>query len=95
MNTNEQRVRRGARLLDQELPGWRSRVNSDSLDMGSSRRCVLGQCYGSYGSGIVSLGLTGSRLSRMSYGFRLREKHTWEDYELWQATWRKIIQEDS
>lgn len=40
------RVNRGIRKLDKEKPGWATKVNVNSLEMGSNRMCVLGQLAG-------------------------------------------------
>lgn len=54
----EENVRRGAALLDEKgVPGWREKVNPRQLDMNSHHKCVLGQIYGSYGEGLLELGL--------------------------------------
>jgi hypothetical protein len=39
-------VRSGIAYLDAEHPGWRERVNADTLDLGHPMRCVLGQVLG-------------------------------------------------
>lgn len=41
----EERVRRGAALLDEKYPGWADRIELDRLDLGSCTTCVLGQLY--------------------------------------------------
>ena len=43
----QERVRRGAKLLDSrpELTGWRDRIDLTTLDLGSASHCVLGQVY--------------------------------------------------
>ena len=69
----EQRVARGARLLDQRKPGWRDQLK-EAGDFGpraivSCFDCVLGRLYGSYGHGTVSLGLPYDQ--RGSLGFSL------------------------
>lgn len=40
-----ERVRRGAALLDEKIPDWRTRVKPEILDMGSDQVCVLGQLH--------------------------------------------------
>lgn len=37
--------------LDRYRPDWYRRLDLDRLDLASTRRCVLGQVYGDYGSG--------------------------------------------
>lgn len=46
--TVEERIERGAALLDEIRPGWRSQVNPDGLRMRSAEFCVLGQLYGNF-----------------------------------------------
>lgn len=41
--TPEQRVARGAALLDERVPGWRANINTDRINMTDGSRCVLGQ----------------------------------------------------
>ena len=50
----EERVARGARLLDQVRPGWRTEICIGTLDIGSCTECVLGQLYGTYDDGVES-----------------------------------------
>lgn len=37
------RVKRGAMLLDEKLPGWHNRVNPDVLNINDCSKCVIGQ----------------------------------------------------
>lgn len=62
------RVMRGAALLDEKVPGWRERVNPDTLDMSSDRNCVLGQLYDWYALGLQTLGVT-TVIEATRYGF--------------------------
>lgn len=39
----EEKVDRGARLLDQEMPRWYESINVDTLQMQNSCLCILGQ----------------------------------------------------
>ena len=43
--STQDRVARGAALLDQAVPGWAERVNLFALDMGSTCKDVLGQLW--------------------------------------------------
>lgn len=58
---------RGARLLDENKPGWAGCINRDSLDIGTMYSCVLGQLYGNFTRGLVWLGL--GWFQSASYGF--------------------------
>lgn len=48
-------IRRGVRLLDKEVPGWRWRVNLDTFDVEYGDRCVLGQIFGGFYTGCDAL----------------------------------------
>jgi hypothetical protein len=39
------RVKRGAALLDERIPGWDQRIDLDTLRIADSGQCVLGQLY--------------------------------------------------
>lgn len=39
----ETRVARGARFLDQTLPGWASMIDTSTINLQSSSQCILGQ----------------------------------------------------
>ena len=49
-------VAAGAKLLDTVHPGWRAKVDPDTLDMAWFAHCVLGQLYGTYGKGLSAIG---------------------------------------
>lgn len=42
----QDRVRRGALVLDQVVPGWAKRVNLKTLKMSNGALCMLGQLFG-------------------------------------------------
>lgn len=46
---------KGAALLDERMPGWADRIDLATLGMASMGRCVLGQLYGGYATGIETL----------------------------------------
>lgn len=41
----EARVRRGAKWLDKNEPGWADKIDPDKLDMTTGQHCVLGQVF--------------------------------------------------
>lgn len=43
---------KGAAFLDEETPGWASRVDVKHFDMAEGYGCVLGQLYGGYENAI-------------------------------------------
>lgn len=49
--TNEERVEKGAALLDEQNPGWYKRINLDTLDQCDPSLCILGQLYGAWYTG--------------------------------------------
>lgn len=51
----EDRVARGAELLDRVRPGWHREITADRLAMDSCNQCILGQIYGDYGRGLKIL----------------------------------------
>lgn len=70
-----QRVRAGARLLDDKRPGWFKKVKMTELDMSSGRSCILGQAYlaevrDEYYNGYI-IGMRELEVSSVSYGFNL------------------------
>jgi hypothetical protein len=55
------RVLRGAMVLDEHAPGWHQRIDLEKLDISSPFRCVLGQVFGHYIEGLVSLNMGASQ----------------------------------
>lgn len=53
----EERVARGAALLDGKFPQWEGSLDLDKLDIKRTDSCVLGQLYGGYYGGVRELGL--------------------------------------
>lgn len=48
-------VKKGAALLDKEVPDWRGRIDTFKLDIESWTQCVLGQVFGAYDEGLDQL----------------------------------------
>lgn len=44
-STAEQRVKRGAKWLDENFPGWEGRIDLDTLDVSSGIDCICGQVF--------------------------------------------------
>lgn len=40
-----------------ELRGWPVRINRELLDLGSPRRCIVGQLLGEFRNGLLALGV--------------------------------------
>lgn len=81
---------RGAELLDSRLPGWRSSVNEETLDLSNDCGCVLGHIFGSYEKGVKVLDLTHAEALR--YGFWKRGRQSWERLS---ASWRTLVRTGS
>jgi hypothetical protein len=47
MNIYE-RAEKGAKLLDEKVPGWAAIIDLEKLKMDSMRECVLGQIFGHF-----------------------------------------------
>jgi hypothetical protein len=69
-------VERSAALLDQEMPGWESRIDLDRLDICDASNCVLGQVYASrryhysgWSRGLELLGFTDGHRNIAHYAF--------------------------
>jgi len=41
----EEQIAKGAALLDEKWPGWENVISLDTLDIGSSCDCIIGQLY--------------------------------------------------
>lgn len=68
-------VARGAGFLTRVLDGpeWRGEIDAKSLSIAHAGRCVLGQLFGSYGAGLLALGLSSDQ-ARI-YGLQLALRH--------------------
>ncbi len=63
------RVQRGAKLLDRKAPGWAAKIRPETLNMARAGRCVLGQTFDDYFSGLLELGIAAADGGR--YGFNI------------------------
>jgi len=79
-------VERGAELLDARVPGWRERVNPDTLDLAQDCNCVIGQTFGDYDDGLELLGLDSRDARRL--GFYVSGRQTWHNLT---AAWRRVL----
>src|SRR5687767_14916509 len=48
----DERVERGAQLLDRKRPRWFQEVDPSSLEINDIEKCILGQLYGNYHEGV-------------------------------------------
>lgn len=84
MNEN---VSRGISLLDQEVPGWRDKIDWDKLDMSNCFRCILGQLFGEYAEGVDYLRVTGAIYGFDIKPYQTREEHV-ESFAILTELWR-------
>ncbi len=63
------KIKKGAALLDTQRPGWRERINTDTLNVARGEHCILGQIYGGFGTGLDCLDISGQAAD---YGFSIR-----------------------
>lgn len=73
------RVDLGAALLDEKVPGWRTKVDLDIFELRSTEDCILGQVFGDYGVGTRELGL--NREAQAAHGFDLKVEDYLSDEE--------------
>lgn len=90
----EDRVRRGAALLDRLRPGWAGAIDQGFLDQGSCYTCVLGQLFGDFLEGLKETGTDlGGR--EVDHGFDCDPDevpgHVRAQYEALDAAWRAEI----
>lgn len=50
------KAKRGAKFLDEEIPGWAKRIDLDKLDLQCCGLCPLGQLFGGFWYGILEAG---------------------------------------
>lgn len=83
MATIEERVARGARLLDAEVPSWAGQINKGNLYLGSCVNCIFGQIYGHYASGLSRL-CDQSESEAITHGFQADQV---SEYPLLTTAW--------
>lgn len=59
----------GARIMDENNPGWHKEIDSGILDLADGSACILGQTHGWWRDGAKKLGL--SRKEAEKFGFVL------------------------
>lgn len=94
MDTVTNRVKRGTTLLDCHIPDWPERIDLAELDLFSCSECMLGQLFGSYGSGLTALDIRTHGLDdteAIRHGFEANAVSRAEDYEKLTAEWRSVI----
>jgi hypothetical protein len=96
-----ERVQRGAEYLDDVDPEWHRRVDSETLELGDGRHCILGQLHGEFRLGlgrshlITMSSAPRASLSPVAYGFKCVENvpDAWQayDYELLNEAWKEAV----
>lgn len=85
----EERVARGAALLDANVLGWWDLVDTGALNLDDWQMCVLGQVFRrSYGAGLWELNVWAENAGE--YGFC---PDTPQETRVQTALWCKVIQE--
>lgn len=99
MSTLAEYVQAGVKLLDEKQPDWRSKIDVERFSVVHRDRCVLGQLFGWYGTGLVALGLFtldddwGSASdSGAPYGFTVAGWDKPEEWEELQTLWEQELQ---
>lgn len=88
----QERVARGAVLLDEKRPGWEQKIRVNELNMGSFCDCVIGQIEGDFlrWPHLAPANQTGLMSTRY-YGFD--SDGSVDGFELLQAAWLDAIAE--
>lgn len=96
--TIEERVRKGAELLNKLEPDWLIRIDSAHLDISDSRSCVLGQLFGHFSEGAGILGCSHKEL--VSHGFASTSRgggasyKAYEEYNKLTDAWMDYIEKE-
>jgi hypothetical protein len=94
MTAIAERVAAGAAFLDERVPDWwradrASAIDPDGLMIQSYCDCVLGQLFGTYGTGVVQLDLWDT--SRTALGFFTDDPP--RETDVLEAEWKRLITE--
>jgi hypothetical protein len=87
MTQYAERVCRGAELLDMDRPGWEREIDVSDLAMSSCDRCILGQLYRDFYSGLRRLSLAFGRMA-WDHGFT---GFGMEEFACLASAWRREI----
>lgn len=77
----QERVRRGAQMLDRKNPDWFNEIDLDVLDLNDCHACILGQLYGTYSEGRYRIGLDWDLQATGSHGFTVWPRDHIEDLD--------------
>lgn len=86
-----ERAEAGAAYLDEHFDSWVLDIDREALDLNDCGRCVLGQEFGNYWTGLDRLGLTNNRVIE-DLGFILpNEDDSPDAWDLLTAAWVEVI----
>jgi hypothetical protein len=97
MNAYTPMVSKGMARMDERVnPRWFEIINSEILDMSLGNRCIVGQYFGDYATGMVVLGIPLNEAHL--YGFNLNNEDLYadsegEEYALLEVAWIDAINE--
>jgi hypothetical protein len=83
-------VARGVALLDEKVPGWRTKIDLGELNVAGFYSCPLGQIGGDFEHGAILVGLQGRSRKYPEFGFYLEDDGGGTFEEL-NAAWREAI----
>lgn len=84
----------GATLLDKRVPKWYRGVNTERLDIGGGRNCILGQLFYRYDLGLQSLNITNQEAITLGMYAGVRKHRKREQrYLALTSEWRARITE--
>lgn len=84
-------VEKGIKLLDEKVPGWRERIDPDSLDMSDCFQCILGQLFGSFSDGSKKLGFVWLGNTE-DFGFEVKQRFAPLPYDELTNLWKKELE---
>ena len=76
------KVKLGAKKLDTYYPGWYRQINTGRLDMGNVCKCILGQLYTHYLTGLKMVNLISAKHPRKALNLGFRGANENENIEL-------------
>ncbi len=85
----KENVLHGVALLDEKVPDWRKRIDSELLSMVWCGRCILGQLFGGYGNGLIELEIGWDMEKAVYYGFDVFDVRTQSEKS---KKWNKLTQ---
>lgn len=89
----QERVAAGTAFMDRLLPdGWQKTINLDTLNIADDENCVLGQCYGSFGTVTNRFDLSPRQARSLGFFENPGPRHG-RRYRRLTAAWRQSLQE--